>query len=51
MLLGSGYLIGNNQFIQSHFYLVVIMIVVLSLLPAVWEWIAAKKEKGNSAPA
>ena len=51
LLLGSGYLFGNIPFIQSHFYLVVIVIVLLSLLPVAWEWITAKREKNTTAPA
>ena len=49
LLLGSGYLFGNLRFIQTHFYLVVIVIVALSLVPVVWEWVGAKKEKADKA--
>jgi membrane-associated protein len=33
----AGYLFGNLPFVQKNFSLVVLMIIVLSLLPAVWE--------------
>lgn len=53
LLLGAGYFFGNLSFIRSHFGLVVIAIVVLSLIPAAWEWMAARREskekKGDQA--
>ena len=52
LLLGAGYLFGNIGFIQDHFYLVVIVIVALSLVPVAWEWMGAKRNKTkNAAPA
>ncbi|HEX4497987.1 MAG TPA: DedA family protein [Thermoanaerobaculia bacterium] len=33
----AGYLFGNLPFVQKNFSLVVLMIIVLSLLPGVWE--------------
>ncbi len=48
LLLGTGYFFGNLPFVKSHFGLVVIAIIVLSLIPAVWEWVAARREKHAS---
>ena len=42
--LGSGYLFGNLAFVKKNFSLVVLMIVVISLLPAVWEAYSHKKK-------
>ncbi len=41
--IGSGYLFGNLPFVEKNFSLVVLAIVVLSLIPAVWEYVAHKK--------
>jgi len=45
----AGYLFGNLPFVQENFSLVVLMIIVLSLLPAVWEiWRA--RSRARQAP-
>jgi len=36
--LQAGYWLGNIPVIRDHFELVVIIIVAISLLPAVWEF-------------
>jgi membrane-associated protein len=42
----AGYLFGNLPFVQENFSLVVLMIIVLSLLPAVWEvWRARRSSR------
>jgi membrane-associated protein len=42
----AGYLFGNLKFVQENFSLVVLMIIVLSLLPAVWEvWRARSRSR------
>jgi membrane-associated protein len=40
----AGYLFGNLPFVQKNFSLVVLMIIVLSLLPAVWEFWQARSQ-------
>ncbi|HEY2294752.1 MAG TPA: DedA family protein [Thermoanaerobaculia bacterium] len=39
----AGYWFGNLPFVQKNFSLVVLMIIVLSLLPAVWEFVQARR--------
>lgn len=39
----AGYWFGNLPFVQKNFSLVVLMIIFLSLLPAVWEFAQARR--------
>ena len=45
LMLGSGYLLGQIQFVKDRFELIVVGIVVLSVLPMVVEWWRARGEK------
>jgi membrane-associated protein len=47
----AGYLFGNLPFVQENFSLVVLMIIVLSLLPGLWEVWRARKVSRRRAPA
>lgn len=40
----SGYFFGNLPFVKENFSLVVLAIVVISILPAVWEYLQARKK-------
>ena len=43
----AGYWFGNLPFVQKNFSLVVLMIIVLSLLPGIWEvWQARRRARG-----
>ena len=43
----AGYWFGNLPFVQANFSLVVLMIIVLSLLPGIWEiWQARRRARG-----
>lgn len=44
LFLFGGYFFGNIPFIQEHFSLVVIAIVIISFIPAVVEFIKARKK-------
>jgi membrane-associated protein len=41
--LGAGFLFGNISFVEKNFSLVVLGIVIVSLLPAAWEFYQHKK--------
>jgi membrane-associated protein len=43
LLTGAGYFFGSMPFVQKNFSLVVVAIIVLSVLPAVWEFFKAKR--------
>jgi len=48
----AGYLFGNLPFVQENFSLVVLAIIVLSILPAVWEiWRARKASRRRRVAA
>ena len=53
LFLGGGHLFGNLPFIRDHFVYVVAAIVVLSLVPAVYEYVQIRREKsaGTSGQA
>lgn len=42
----AGYFFGNIPFIKKNFEFVIIAIILISILPAVWEWIKARRETG-----
>jgi membrane-associated protein len=42
--LVAGYFFGSRPFVQKYFHLVIVGIVVVSLLPVVYEWYMARKE-------
>jgi membrane-associated protein len=39
-----GYYLGHIEFVQKNIELIAILIVVLSILPAAWEWMRARRE-------
>jgi len=43
----AGYGLYRNQFVQDHFFVVELLIIGLSLLPAVWEFWKARSRKGR----
>lgn len=45
-----GYFFGNVPFVQHNFEYVIIAIVLISVLPAVWEFIAEKTRARNELP-
>ncbi len=49
----AGRALYNNQYVQNHFFVVEVSIIVISLLPAIWElWRARRRGRspGASAP-
>ena len=50
--LFAGYFFGNFPFVQKNFTYVIFGIIIVSLLPVVWEWYKATRESkppGSSA--
>jgi membrane-associated protein len=48
----TGYFFGNIPFVQKNFELVIVAIIVISVIPAVVEWLKARKEaRAKSATA
>jgi membrane-associated protein len=45
----AGYFFGNLQPVKENFSLVIIAIVLISLLPAVFEWLKARQENKKAA--
>lgn len=45
LLTGAGFLFGQVEVVQKNFSLVVVAIIVLSLLPAVFEFVKARGQK------
>jgi membrane-associated protein len=43
LFIWAGYLFGNLEFVKQNFELVALAIVILSVLPMVWEYLQARK--------
>ncbi len=43
LFLGAGYFFGNVPFVRNNFSLVVIAIVIISTIPAIYEYLQARK--------
>jgi membrane-associated protein len=51
IFLGLGYFFGNIPFVQKNFELVIIAIILISVLPAIYEIVKAKLEKKSETKA
>ena len=49
LLLGAGYMLGGLEWVQRNFEKVVIGIVIVSVLPIVWEWWKARSTRRAAA--
>jgi membrane-associated protein len=45
LFAGAGYWFGNVSFVKNNFSLVILVIIVLSLIPAVWEWMSHRRRR------
>ena len=45
VFIWAGYFFGQLPFVAKNFELVALAVIVLSLLPMVWEYIKARREK------
>jgi len=51
IFLGLGYFFGNIPFVQKNFELVIVAIILISVLPAVYEIVKARLEKKTESKA
>lgn len=42
LFLGAGYFFGNVPFVKAHFSVVILLIIIVSLVPAVMEWVQGR---------
>ena len=47
----AGYFFGNIPIVRQNFELVIVAILVISVLPMVYEWLKARQEKKTEAEA
>jgi hypothetical protein len=46
----AGYWFGGLEIVKNNFSLVIIAIIVISILPAVWEVLRARRSNGRGKP-
>jgi membrane-associated protein len=51
IFLWLGYFFGNLPFVQDHFSLIVIAIILISVMPAVYEFLKARLQPKPGAEA
>jgi membrane-associated protein len=50
LILPAGWFLGQFEFVKKRFELIVIGIIVLSVLPVVFEWWKARKKDSAKVP-
>lgn len=50
LFLGAGYYFGNLDFVKKNFSVVILAIIVLSVMPMVWEWWKHRSEQRRGPP-
>lgn len=48
LFTGAGYLFGNLSVVKNNFTLVIMVIIIISILPGIYEYIKVKNEEKNS---
>lgn len=43
LFLGAGYFFGNLPFVKSNMKVIILAIIIVSVLPIIWEWWKARK--------
>lgn len=51
IFLGLGYFFGNIPFVRANFEFVIIAIILISVLPMLFEWIKARRESKEKQAA
>jgi membrane-associated protein len=49
LFLLAGYFLAKVEWIQKNFFLVTIAIILVSVLPILWEWWQARRSAGTEA--
>ncbi|MEZ5405886.1 MAG: DedA family protein [Verrucomicrobiia bacterium] len=44
LFLGAGYFFGNLPFVKSNMKIIILAIIIVSVLPIIWEWWKARKQ-------
>lgn len=47
IVVGAGYFFGNIPVVRKNFTLVIMAIIVISVLPGVWEYLKARRRKSD----
>lgn len=50
LFLGAGYFFGNLPFVKSNMKIIIIAIIIISVLPIIWEWWKARKNPPATFP-
>jgi membrane-associated protein len=50
-LIFAGYKFGNVPFVKANFSLVIVVIIIISILPAVWEFVRSRTRRPEPVPA
>ncbi|MBX7157607.1 MAG: DedA family protein [Verrucomicrobiae bacterium] len=45
LFLGAGYFFGNLPFVKSNMKIIILAIIIVSVLPIIWEWWKARKQR------
>lgn len=47
LFVGGGYFFGSLPFVEKNFSLVILVIIIVSILPAVWSWLRSRLSRSR----